>query len=92
MPCAFLCTANATNNIKERTRHSFSTAVKATVIFIPLTDDYYAFAFCLLSLTGYVYFPWENFTNRYFRSIKFDILLSLFPCCIFFVHDGNIFV
>jgi len=38
----------------------FSAGVKATVIFIPFTDDYYAFAFCLLSLTGYICFPWEN--------------------------------
>ena len=69
MPCGLLCAANATNNIKERTRHAFSTAVKATVIFIPFTNDYYAFVFWLLSLTGYVYFPWENFTIMIQKSL-----------------------
>jgi len=59
MPCAFLCTTDTTNNIEERTRHFFSAGVKATVIFIPFTDDYHAFAFCL-HVTGYIWFPWEN--------------------------------
>ena len=41
-------------------RHSFSAGVKATVVFIPFNDDYYAFVFCLLSLTDHICFPWEN--------------------------------
>ena len=38
----------------------FSAGVKAAVVFIPFTDDFYAFVFCLLSLTDHICFPWEN--------------------------------
>jgi len=47
---------------QRKNKTFFSSGVKATVILIPFTNNYYAFAFYLLSLpvTGYICFPWEN--------------------------------
>lgn len=87
MPCAFLCTTNATNNIKERTRHSFSAGVKAAVIFMPFTNDYCAFAFCLLSLIGQISVPWENVIVISFHKIfiVWFIFVTFSKVCFFVV-------
>ena len=47
----------------------FSAGVKATVILIPFTNNYYPFAFYLLSLTGYICFPWKNWMVSSFHKV-----------------------